>query len=75
MSQRHQIQWRITDIQQALHLRNCGLTYTAIAVVLHEYHGLGVTPGAVRGRLRASGAPPMPRGAGIANLRKNRIGA
>ena len=72
---RHQISWRINDIQRALHLRNCGLTYSAIAVVLNEYHGLRVTPGAVRGRLRASGAEARPRGAGVASLRKARIGA
>lgn len=63
-------QWKITEINTGLRLRSLGLSYGAIAVVLREYHGMDVTEVAVRGQLRSKGAVPMPRGAGVANLRR-----
>lgn len=66
--------WKITDINAGLRLRQRGLSYTAIAVVLNEYHGLPlVSESAVRGMLRRYGAEPRPRGATAANLRRGSV--
>lgn len=63
--------WKITHIQAGLRLRSLGLTYSAIAVVLAEYHGLEYCNEArARSMLRRHGADPCPRGAGSANLRR-----
>lgn len=62
--------WRMPHIQAGLRLRSLGLSYSAIAVVLAEYHGLQYANEArVRSMLRRHGATPYPRG-GVENLRK-----
>ena len=66
--------WRINDIQRGLRLRECGLSYPAIAVVFREYHNLDVTEGSVRHVLRRYGASPAPRGA-TGNLWRGRVPA
>ncbi len=42
----------------ALHLRVRGLTYSAIALVMADYHGLHLSEAGWRGRLREMGAEP-----------------
>jgi hypothetical protein len=48
--------------EQALHLRQLGLSYNAIATVLGEYHGLRLNEGMARHHCRRLGAEPRPRG-------------
>lgn len=61
--------WKITHVHAGLRLRRRGLPYTAIAVVLDEYHGLVVNEEQVRAMLRQHGAPPKPHGPAEANFR------
>lgn len=44
-------------VSQAMRLRGTGLTYSAIAIVMREYHGSGRTEEHWRRLLRAQGAP------------------
>lgn len=62
--------WNTTCVSRGLRLRSLGLTYTAIAIVLSEYHGLNVTEPQVRYVLRKAGATPDPRGEWKKNLKR-----
>jgi hypothetical protein len=48
--------------EQAVHLAGLGLGYRQIAVVLADYHGLRVSPSALRKQCRRRGVPPRPHG-------------
>lgn len=47
---------------QALRLRNAGLTYPAISIVIAEYHGIDRAADSWRYMCRKQGAPPRSHG-------------
>lgn len=70
------VKWKIPHIKAGLRLRELGLPYSAIAVVLAEYHGLeNCNADRARAMLRSHGAAPKPHGPAGANLRRGRAAA
>ncbi len=57
---------------QAKRLRDLGLSYPAIAIVVAEYHGIDKSQDHWRGQLRKQGAGPVWRGNGRGKLRNGR---
>jgi hypothetical protein len=48
--------------EQAVHLRQLGLSYPAIRTVLRDYHGIPVNVSTLRTNCRRRGVAPAPRG-------------
>ncbi len=59
---------------RARELRDLGLSYPAISIVLREYHDVDRSVEHWRTQVRRQGAPPALRGRGFGQLRKTRVG-
>ena len=63
---------QLTD-DEMLRLRECGLSYSALAVIAREFYGTDTDEDALRRRLVAAGAPKNPnKGAGFRRLNAER---
>jgi hypothetical protein len=70
MTARAYARWTMPTLNAALGLRQQGLSYPAIAIVLTDYHGMQVGPQAVRTMLRKHGAAPHPKRVNLDGLRR-----
>ena len=62
--------WPTEAASDAVALRQQGVSYRAIAITITHFHGLEVTPHAVRYLCRTGGCPPVGAGRRGANFRK-----